>query len=559
MRRILLGLVLLPYSGLATIRYRLTPDPAAKSLTIAVHLDTASAQPKFSIPAWTPGFYFLQKYEKEISNVKAFDAQGQPLTVSHPHDRTWEIENPTKKAVTFSYRVLGDDKGLGFFGVNVRAKTAFINGPAAFVYPDDRLKEDTTLEVNLPKAWDIATPMDKDDEGRYTAAGYDELADNPIEMGSFVRKKFDVNGIPFEAVFTAPDGDVRCNPDMEAAKLQTGSKPALRLFGSAPFKRYIYFIHLAVGDFNGGLEHRACNVVATQNSTDLGLDDLETHEYFHAWNVKQIRPEVLGPFDYTREVRTTNLWFAEGVTDYYSKLHAFQSGLKDETWLADQLADQIRTLQLSRMRRIKTLEETSRQAWENGGFGVGDLSYYNKGLVAGLVFDAAIRDATDGARSLDDVLRLLMARHKIPKPGYGENEILTTINEVAGKDLTKLYDSIVRSTDEVPYELLAGIGLRVLLTGHDYPELAFQCRNQKIVSVPDSSEFHVGDEVVSVEAPTNLMSAVVVRRNGEEIRIEAPIQMVQSDGFRVERDPFASDRARKNLAAWLKGSHPVEK
>jgi len=220
---------------------------------------------------------------------------------------------------------------------------------------------------------------------------------------------------------------------------------------------------LEIGNFSGGLEHRACNVQAVANSTELHLDDLAAHEYFHAWNVKQIRPLILGPFDYTQPQRTGNLWFAEGVTDYYSKLHTYQSGLQNEDWLKSQLLGQIEDLQNGHTRKVKTVEESSRECWNSDGFGLGDLSYYTKGLLAGFIFDAAIIDATSGTKTLDDLMRLLYLQHKLPKPGYGEDDLRVAINDVAGQDLSDLYNKMIRSTEDLPYGLLRKIGLRVTL------------------------------------------------------------------------------------------------
>jgi len=234
----------------------------------------------------------------------------------------------------------------------------------------------------------------------------------------------------------------------------------LKLFGKAPFKHYTYFIHLAEGEFPGGLEHRACTVMAVPNGSELHIEDLAAHEYFHAWNVKQIRPKVLGPFDYTQPVRTKNLWFAEGVTDYYSKIHTYQAGLGDVNWLLTELAGNITELQGSVNRHNKTLEQASSECWESGGFGVGDLSYYVKGFVVGFLLDVKLRSDSQGSHTLDDVMRYLYGKYHLPDPGYEEDGILQAINHVSGEDLTPFYNSLVRSTDEMPYETLAGIGLK---------------------------------------------------------------------------------------------------
>jgi predicted metalloprotease with PDZ domain len=429
---------------------------------VTITLSDPKAEESFAIPAWCPGFYFIQHYEDKISDFKAVDPSGNPLKVAHSSSsRQWTVADPNGDPMTVSYRVLGDDPGLGFFGTSVLSHTAFVNGPSAFMYAAGRLQEPTKLNVKVPPGWKIATPMDPASEGQYRASGYDELIDHPIQMGQFETRHFIQGGIPFEVVFVSRDQQYRCNLDEETERLKVLSLPALKLFGNAQFKRYTYFIHLAVGNFNGGLEHRASNVQAIQNGRPLNIDDLAAHEYFHAWNVKQIRPKLLGPFDYSKEQRTGNLWFAEGVTDYYAKITTYRSGLQDQTWLFRELGNQIAELQRGNTRKQYSVAEASRQCWEFGGFGVKDLSYYVKGLLIGWIFDAVIRDATDGDKSLDDVMKLMYKRHQLPAPGYEESGVLAAINEVSGSDFTALYNRMVNTTDELPYELLGKLALTV--------------------------------------------------------------------------------------------------
>lgn len=457
-----LALAVLSTASFADVYYTISPEPQNGQLRVTIKVDNPGTSEAFRIPAWCPGFYFLQDYQKKISDFKATDDGGVPLTVDHAADpRLWTIANPEKKAFTVSYRVLGDDPGLGFFATSVLPRAAFVNGSSAFMYGVDRKLEATHLKVSVPQGWDVATPADPDGDGGYRSNGYDELVDHPIQMGRFERRTFMEGSIPFEVIFVAKDGNVACDMDAETARLKKVSAPAIALFGGAAFKRYTYFIHLAVGNFAGGLEHRASNVQAIGNSNPLNIDALAAHEYFHAWNVKQIRPSVLGPFDYTQPVRTSNLWFSEGVTDYYAYVTTYRSGLQDSAWLLANIGNQVRELQNGKERLKTTLAQTSQRAWENGGFGVNDLSYYTKGFLVGWIFDAVIRDATNGERSLDDVMRVLFQRHALPKPGFGEDELLKVINEISGTDQSKLYDLMVNSTGELPYDLVKKLGLSV--------------------------------------------------------------------------------------------------
>ena len=464
MRRVLLGLAFLYSTAYATVHYKLTPQTASHSILVSMTIDSPNPSESFQIPAWCPGYYQIAEYQDKIFDLRASDSTSASLQIDKPDPRTWKVHaNPNHK-LTLSYKVVGDDSGLGFFAVHVGDDNAFINGAAAFLYVDGRKREAVDLRVVNPNGWEIATAMDSTSENSFKADGYDEFIDHPLQLGTFQRKKFRIDGIPFEVIFVSPRSTPNCDVDGETERIRTVSIPALKMFKGAAFKRYVYILHLEVGNFSGGLEHRASNVQAVANSPVLHLDDLAAHEYFHAWNVKQIRPAVLGPFDYSRPQRTANLWFAEGVTDYYSKLHTFQSGLQSEKWLIAQLADQMQQLQASRTRKTTNLEQASKGCWEADGFSVGDLSYYTKGLLAGFILDSAIIDATNGQKNLDDLMRLLFLQHALPNAGYEEDDLRVAINDVAGTDFSDLYRKMIRSTDELPYELLSKIGLRAVHT-----------------------------------------------------------------------------------------------
>lgn len=552
-------LSLMPTLALATIHYVVQPDPGGQKINVTIRLGKSGQNTSFRIPAWCPGFYTLKNYQEKIGDVRFMDGQGKPVEFKRPDPRVWQATN-IGGPLTMTYSVLGDDGGLGFFGVNVRSHTAFINGPAAFMYADGRKGEAITLEFKKPAGWDEAVALEKNAQGFYTAGDYDELLDSPIRLGKFERRKFTVEGIPFEAIFASTNQNYNPDLDAQARMLSQVSVPAIKLFGKAPFKRYIYFINLAIGDFGGGLEHRASTVMAMPNTKALDLITLASHEYFHAWNVKQIRPEVLGPFDYTQAVRTGNLWFAEGVTDYYADLLAYRSGLLDQRWYLRSLAGNISELQRSNTRKQMTLEDVCRQTWEHSGFDVGDLSYYTKGLVVGAVFDAAIREATQGKKSLDDVMRLMFTRHRLPQPGFGEDAIRTTINEVAGKDLSDLYEVMLRSTKEVPYERMAGVGLRVVPPNREVLTLGATLEGNKVTAVEDGSPWQVGDEIINVDGMPFSLGAfyrqnpsyeVDVKRGEKVEQIKVTLAKRTLGRWVVEPDPFATLDQAKRMSEFL--------
>lgn len=568
MNRLSLFLALLPGAASAQVRYTLTPEPENKSVRVSITAKTTAPQTAFRIPAWVPGFYVILDNQKKISDAKAFDSAGKPLTVLHEADpRQWVVKTPSPTEVTFNYRVLGDDPGLGFFAVNVRPKTAFVNGPAAFMYIEGRKEEPTFLKIQNPEGWQVGTSMTMNSDGSFKARDYDELVDHPIDLGIFTKRSFQEGGVTYVANYmTMGDPFPGDRADQETARLQQLVRPAIRMFGGAPFKKYVFHIHLQVGNFGGGLEHQASVTMATPNRTPLGIDDLVTHEFMHAWNVKNIRPKVLGPFDYTKEVRTDNLWFAEGVTDYYAKLHAYQSGLNGvDSYLFPAFSREIKDYQNGTTRLDKTLAEASRGAWEGGSQGTGDLSYYNKGQLVGWILDAMIRTRTNGKKSLDDVFRFMMSKYHLPAaPGYEENGILQAINQVSGQDFSELYKKMVYTTEELPYELLQNIGLKVVYPDQDYLTLGFKANEQGIVEEIDTEMsdpgLQLGDRIISVNGvPYGPLVKNVkpegywlsIRRGEESDRLQVRPVVKHSSGFFVYADPAANDQQAALREGWL--------
>lgn len=558
-----LALAALAALSWSQIEYSLSPDPSAGSIRVSITADARTEFTDFRIPAWCPGFYFLLDYPAKMFDAKATSSDGAILPVERPNRHTWRVRTRPGSKVTLSYRVLGDDAGLGFFGVSVKPHTAFVNGPAAFVYIEGRKDEAALLKVQLPDEWDVATGMEDAGVDKFAAASYDEFIDHPLQLGRFEKRRFVVGKYRFEVAIASEDQTYRTSPDAIAEELMQLSRPAIAMFGEAPFKRYVYLIHLARGGFQGGLEHRASTLMALPNVPNLKFETLAAHEFFHTWNVKNIRPKVLGPFDYTQAVRTNNLWFAEGVTDYYAQLHVYQAGAQGPTWLLNQLSNEIQALQRSKTRLTKTLEQAGWETWENGGFGVGDLSYYNKGLVVGLILDAAIRGATEGKQSLDDVLRTLMKRHALPQPGYGEDDLRTTINEIAAKDLSALYDRCVRSTQELPYEELRKIGLRLAIPGRIQAHLPFELLGDVVRSAEAASGLQPGDKLIAIGGRPLVPGAFAgltmgdkvqlnVQRAQETLKIAVTIGSTTPTSYRLSIDPFASTEQVRRREEWLK-------
>ena len=272
-------------------------------------------------------------------------------------------------------------------------------------------------------------------------------------------------------------------------------KSEMTMMPDPDFEHYTFFFHfspeIAMGD---GMEHlNSTEIIIRGDLREASVSEaLENaaHEFFHVWNVKRLRPAGLGPFDYTKENYTTSLWFAEGVTQYYGYLHLLRAGLWTPQEFLDRLAGEVRNLELDPGRTLMSAESSSFHAWfydrapqmQETNFANSTISYYNKGALLGMLLDLEIRDRTEGAQSLDDLLRLMYrnfyqagssavasvdpaSTYYLPGRGYEEHDILAALNALTQSDLTSFFDRYISGTDPLPYaQALARAGLELKIS-----------------------------------------------------------------------------------------------
>lgn len=446
-----------PVFAAEAITYTVTPDAAARQFAITLTV-TKVNKPTLTVqlPTWSPGSYRIIDFAANVAEVTAENDRGQVLTVAHPDKLTWSVVTGGAKEVRIKYRIANAD----VVAVEGKPKRAHLSGPRSLMYVADRKKEAVRLILNVPEGWKITNSLDPvpGTKNTYTAPNYDVLADAPSELGDYAEEDFLVRGVPHKVVLYGDYAHV------DRAKLtdycRRVAETEIAFFNDVPFKRYVFQFRVAgpTGTGTGGLEHLGSTEIQTRGAVNDRTRSVIAHEYFHLWNVKRIRPFVLGPFDYTQPNRTANLWWSEGVTSYYGDLLSRRGGLNTDEEYFQHLGTTIATLQNNPARLQVTAEEASQKVWEAGnGQGFGNLSYYTKGELIGLCLDLTIRQETKGKHSLDDVMRGLYAQcGKGDKPGFGEDDIRKTVNRVAGKDLSKLYESLVRKPDEMPFETCLG-------------------------------------------------------------------------------------------------------
>ena len=469
----------------APLKYELAFEhPNTHLLDVTIHAsDLKGATVEFAIPDWAPGSYYIENYSANVQRFRATSADGKALSWRKTDSQTWQIDLAGAAAVTISYQVFANTLQNNIAQYNERH--AFIGGPSVWMYLVDGKDRPIELSVAAPSGWKIATGMEHTSDHTFAAADYNWFADAPFEISDFAEKDFEVMGTTYHVIVH----DVENKKDFTkfANDLQKTVATIVPLFQSvtgtpqaAPFKDY-YFIFHVWPKTGGGLEHlnsTQINFTTDWNSTEplpgttLNQYDLKlfvaAHEFFHAWNVKRLRPLPLGPFDYTQMVHTPSLWISEGLTSYYGSLSVERAGLVPPQQYLDGIARLITNFEAKPGRKERSIEDTSWDTWFSNPMSISQAnnlantyySYYDGGQIMGHILDFAIRDNTNNQRSLDDWMRLLYSRYALPKPGFKPEDAIHAASEVAGKDVSDVFRRYISGMEPIPYEqyfALAGI------------------------------------------------------------------------------------------------------
>jgi predicted metalloprotease with PDZ domain len=417
---------------------------------------------------WSPGYYVQENYATRVREISALTNRGDTLALTHPRPNRWRVATGGAATITLSYTLLCDHRSVT--GNWVDTTMAILNGPATYITLAEQGKRRHDVSLELPSRWkQSATSLAEQSDGianHYEASSYDELADSPIIAGNISFHEFTVAGAKH---YLADIGQIPPEWDgaLAAQNLQKFVTADYKFWGFLPFKKYVFLNVFRQG--GGGLEHLNSTMLTSSPKSTGGGDmrwlQYVSHEYFHAFNVKRLRPVELGPFDYERSPKTPSLWISEGLTTYYGNLMVSRGGIGTQQDVLDGLSKAITSVQNAPGHRVQTLEQASLDIFSTGGSGVGGdrnstVSYYDKGLIAGLLLDARIQHATNGRKNLDDMMRLAYKRYGGPH-GFTPEQWITTASDVAGTDLTAFFHTLLQTTDEMDYsEALSWFGLR---------------------------------------------------------------------------------------------------
>ncbi len=439
----------------------------------------------FAMPAWSPGWYIINNYAKMVQEFRASDAGGKPLRWRKTDKQTWRVNLAGSTSATVQYKLFGNTLGVDW--VQYNDKHAHVAGPAAWMYLVNGKQRPANLKINTPNGWRVATGMARTGENSFSAPDYDAFIDFPIEISDYTEQTFISGGSTYHIVVHDILGKKeysRLTRDAQKAieNLVTMMKPVASAAGrAAPYESYWFLFHIWPNT-GGGLEHRNSTQIfiggdwtppaegETARGFYRGQLGVTVHEFFHAFNVKRMRPRPLGPFDYSREVHTPSLWISEGFTNYYEGLAILRTGLETPADYFDSLSQLITGFENLPGRAERSIADTSWDTWfwytgegpvQTNKANV-DHSYYTGGEILGHFLDFAIRRATNNKKSLDDWMRLMYSRYALPKPGFTPEDAIRAVNEVAGADLSPFFRKHVSGKEPLPYEeYFAYAGLRV--------------------------------------------------------------------------------------------------
>ena len=443
-----------------------------------------SEQEQLIMPVWTPGSYLVREFERHVQDFTATDAAGQPLKWEKTNKDTWRITTNGAREWHARYRVYANELSVRTSELN--SGHAFWNNANILMYLDGYLKNPSTVRVLAPDVWKVATglPAVLGQKNTFRAENFDILYDSPFEVSNFKTLVFNVKGVAHRIVI---DGEGNYDPERMRRDVQKIVETESDLMGEIPYHDYTFILHLRGG---GGLEHlnsaalgyprfgfriaegdratsSAPNATGANQPDYRGFLSLVAHEFFHLWNVKRIRPDALGPFDYTQENYTKMLWVAEGITDYYADVALRRAGLISESEYLMAAARAMQALQDTPGRLEQSAEESSFDAWikyyrQDENSSNSQVSYYEKGALLGLLLDLEIRKRSGGAKSLDDVMRYLYAEYYKKNRNYGPADFQKACELMASGSLDEFFSKYVRGKAELDYNAaLEAAGLRL--------------------------------------------------------------------------------------------------
>ena len=498
----------------------------------------APAQAEIVMPVWTPGSYLVREYARHVESFNAADASGAALAWRKTDKNSWQIDAKGAREIVVKYNVYSNELTVRTNELN--DNHAFFTPAALLMFPKGFLNAPSTVRVVPYKDWKIATGLPAVDGSANTfrAENFDTLYDSPFEVSNFKEISFTVQNKPHRFVVNGEG-----NYDLQRIARDTTKiiEECIKIFGELPYENYVFILNLRGG---GGLEHLNSTALQWNRFGFSGgrhneFMALVAHEYFHLWNVKRIRPDALGPFDYENENYTKLLWVAEGATAYYEGILLQRAGIITAKEFLDGRAAQVQALQDRRGRFETSLEEASFDAWikyyrQDENAINNQISYYDKGELVSFLLDVEIRAGSKGTKSLDDVFRYLNEEFAKKNRNFTPEDYQKTAELMAGKSLDDFFAKYVRGRAEIDYnQILSGVGLQLKDNkGRETPYLGANMRQDgdrlTITSLPKETPayeqgLNANDQIIAIDGiranQTFLGNYIGEKKIGDKVRL----------------------------------------
>ena len=602
---------------LAAIGYNLAmPQPSSHLFEVSIKVEVGGEARMdaldFQMPRWSPGRYAIFDFAKNVQEFKAASAAcpqqqkdcepGQKLPVTRLDDQTWRVETRGQRRLEVSYKVYGDDLSGTFSQLNERH--ANFNGGSVFMYVVGHKQDPVTLKIEPPPNWRVINAAClREDQREWSFPNYDLLIDTPTEIApDWTMDEFAVDGKTYRVVIHSL-GDEGGKRKAFVRDVERIVRAETAMWGAPEFETYTFLIHFAADGRSGdGMEHLTSTQiiepgVLAESATYNDAIDTVSHEFFHVWNAKRLRPAELGPWDFTRPVNTRGLWVAEGVTNYYGHLMQRRASFWTDAELLRRLGEIISGVENAPGTRLMSAEESSISApfldgaphAQRTNLDHTSVSYYFKGEVLALVLDLLIRGRTSGRAGLDDVMRRLYDELYLKSPqssyylrgrGYTPQDIERVVSEVAGADFHQFFERHVRGTQPPPYdEALGAVGLQLVrqpapqsytagITLDAENPLSMKLTNVRPDSPAASAGLQHGDVLLSIAGTpitaTNWQATLnrykegasvpfIIRRNNRTQIALVTIGPPERYDYRIEEKKDAAPPELILRRAWMKG------
>ena len=527
-----------------TIGYRVEFQEKWHQARIEMTLATHGAKEiRLMMPVWTPGSYMIREYPRQIETVESSGDKG-PLPTTKVDKNHWVVSCEKTDLVKVRYVIYGREMGVRTNWIE--PQFAFLTGAATFLVPENRLDRKCVVEVVPNKAWSqIATSLQASSTSPWIriASNYDELVDSPIVLGDIDIQSEEISGVMHYLATVPNDAWDTKKAMQDAAKIVRTEQD---FWGQVPYKQY-WFLNLLT-EAGGGLEHDNSTVLMasrfTQKQRAKYVDwlGLVSHEFFHTWNVRRLRPKALMAYDYNQEQYTKELWIAEGLTSYYDDLFVVRSGLSTPKEYLEQVSKSIQTVQNSPGRMVQDLIASSFDSWikfyrpdENATNS--RISYYVKGALVGMLLDAQIRLNSHDKYSLDDCMRLLWQRHR--ETGYTNEDFSNIVQELAGKSVSDWLVEQLSSTQELDYQtFLDAYGLTWKPKDPAKPNDPDAPPSPKSDKPEPASAAHFGLELSNVSGKTQI-DKVLRGGSAGHAGLQVGDELIALGGYRITAEQWA--------------------